>query len=62
MNTGSGHNLDLSLGISNGSKGKDTGFDFPFHCKKEGLVVRSLYSQLTPFYISFSLIYLMDLS
>ncbi|KAE7996901.1 hypothetical protein FH972_001583 [Carpinus fangiana] len=36
---GSGHNLDLSLGISNGSKGKDNEGDlFQFRCNRERLV------------------------
>ncbi|KAG6665686.1 AP2-like ethylene-responsive transcription factor TOE3 [Carya illinoinensis] len=32
------HNLDLSLGVSNRSKGKDSGVDFHFHCNRDRLV------------------------
>ncbi|KAF5467176.1 hypothetical protein F2P56_017031 [Juglans regia] len=37
---GGGHNLDLSLGISNGSKGKDSGIESHFHCNRERLMER----------------------
>ncbi|GMY08690.1 ethylene-responsive transcription factor RAP2-7-like [Fagus crenata] len=36
---GNGHNLDLRLGLSNGSKGKDSGVDFLSHCNRERLMV-----------------------
>ncbi|KAF5453478.1 hypothetical protein F2P56_028376 [Juglans regia] len=32
------HNLDLSLGVSNRSKGKDSGVDLHFHCNRDRLL------------------------
>jgi hypothetical protein len=46
MNSGSGHNLDLSLGISYGSKGKDNEGSCHFLCNREKLVTFYLYSVL----------------
>lgn len=39
MSSGNGHNLDLSLGISNGSKGKDNAGDCLSRCNRERLMV-----------------------
>lgn len=51
MSSGNGHNLDLSLGISNGSKGKDNAGDCLSRCNRERLMVAlQSFTMLTLFF------------